>query len=73
MVAMVPVKSSRMRAIGYDPDSRELHVRFREDTYIYPNVSAGQHAALMSAESHGKHFHKHIRGNPNHPHRKVVR
>ena len=73
MVAMVPVKSSKMRAIGYDPESQELHVQFHNGTYIYPNVSANQHAALMNADSHGKHFHKHIRDNPNHPHRRAYR
>lgn len=31
-------------------------------TYRYEGVTAAQHAHMMTAESIGTHFHKHIRG-----------
>lgn len=68
-VTMAPVKSSNIEAIGYDPASRELHVKFKSGGYVYADVAPDKHAALMKAESKGKHVHEHIR--PHHKARKA--
>jgi KTSC domain len=57
------VKSSAIASIGHDPVTNTLRVEFSSGhSYDYPDVSAEEHAALMKAESTGKHFHKHFRG-----------
>ena len=62
MTELVPVTSSNIDSIGYDPDKNELHVCFRNGAYyIYPDVSPDQHAALMAAKSIGSHFHAHVK------------
>lgn len=61
---MKSVKSSNIHSIGYDPEKRVLAVRFGAadgDVWHYEGVSPEQHAALISAESVGKHFHSNIR------------
>lgn len=59
---MTPVKSSNIAAIGHDPKTNELHVKFKTGaTHIYSGVSAEKHAALLAAESIGSHFHHNIR------------
>ena len=59
---MKPVESSTIEAIGYDPETRQMKVRFKSGgTYSYDGVPAHEHAKLMGAESHGSHFHKHIK------------
>ncbi len=57
-----PVKSSNVVSIGHDPESKRLHIEFANGVYEFDGVSADQHRALMAAASHGKHFHKFIRG-----------
>lgn len=60
---MKPVKSSSLAAIGHDPATNTLSVKFKSgETYTYADVSADHHAKLMSAESIGSHFQKNIRG-----------
>lgn len=62
-VEMKPVKSSNIRAIGFDPETKTLHVAFLNGTqYTYEGVDAEKHAALMSADSVGSHFNAHIKG-----------
>lgn len=57
-----PVTSSSIQAVGYDEDHRTLHVRFNSgSTYSYPEVDPEEHRALVSAQSIGAHFAKHIR------------
>lgn len=57
-----PVKSSNISAIGHDPETKTLHVAFSNGTrYVYHDVDAEKHAALMKADSVGSHFHAHIR------------
>jgi hypothetical protein len=61
-MSMTPVSSSSIQAVGYDEDSRTLHVRFNSGhTYSYSNVDPEEHRALVSAKSIGAHFSKHIR------------
>lgn len=59
---MTPVTSSNIAAIGYDPATKALTVQFKSGAqHRYADVSPDAHAALMAAESKGKHFHAHIR------------
>lgn len=69
-----PVKSSQIASIGYDAATQTLAVEFwNKDgaphggdvpgaVYHYEGVPAEAHAALIAAESVGKHFGAHIRG-----------
>lgn len=68
---LTPVTSSTIAAVGHDPQGNELHVRFKSGgaVYVYSGVDAAKHAALMNAESLGKHFHAEIKSK--HKHRKV--
>lgn len=62
MVDMQPVKSSNVEAIGHDPDTNTLHVRFKGgDLYHYHDVDAEKFAALKAAPSVGSHLHQHIK------------
>jgi predicted RecB family endonuclease len=66
------VVSSAIRAIGHDPQARKLHLEFSDGKVAeYDGVSAEQHAALMAAESKGRHFHEQLRGKDAHPWRYV--
>jgi hypothetical protein len=57
-----PVSSSSINAIGYDPESRTLHVEFASGrTYTYRGVDPEEHDALINAKSIGAHFSKFIR------------
>jgi hypothetical protein len=57
-----PVTSSNIESIGYDPDTRKLHVKFASAVYEYDDVSSDEYAGLMAAESLGGHLHSHIKG-----------
>lgn len=55
--------SSTIDAVGYDPDSRELTVRFHSGgTYLFFDVPEDKHQNLITADSVGRYFHRHIRG-----------
>lgn len=59
---MIPVTSSNLSAVGYDPQTLEMVVSFSYGgSYLYPGVRADEHEALMSAESIGKHFNSQFR------------
>jgi hypothetical protein len=59
---MTPVTSSNIAAIGYDLICTELVVQFKNGkTFYYLEVSQEEHAALMAAESVGKHFNQFIK------------
>jgi len=57
------VKSSNVRSVGYDPQSKTLEVEFTSGTvYRFDGVPAEVHEGLMSAESMGSYFARNIRG-----------
>ena len=66
-IALIPVASSQIAAVGYDPPTRELVIRFRgsgqhpEVIYSYASVPAEVAAGLVNAGSPGSYFHRHIR------------
>ncbi len=66
-IALIPVDSSQIAAIGHDPATQTLAVQFKNWTgevtsvYHYRNFTAEQFAAFQAAESKGKHFGAHIK------------
>ena len=59
---MIPVESEAISHVGYDPTSATMRIRFKHGgTYEYGNVHPDKHQGLISAESIGGHFQKHIR------------
>ena len=62
MPEMNPVVSSNVEAIGYDPDSQELHVRFRSGaTYMYYDVEERVFREFMQAGSKGIYLNTNIK------------
>lgn len=61
--AWVPVDSSAISDIAYDAGTETLCVKFKPNgtAYAYSNVTKSEHAALVGAESLGKHFNQHIK------------
>lgn len=61
---MVPVDSSNLSAVGYDPVSQILRISFHSgSTYDYFSVPEDIYAGLMSASSKGQYHHVHIKWN----------
>ncbi|HUS26806.1 MAG TPA: non-canonical purine NTP pyrophosphatase [Nevskiaceae bacterium] len=53
----IPVESSDIVAIGYDPKSRVLEIEFKEDRlYQYLDVEPDVYEKFMRAESYGQYF-----------------
>lgn len=64
MPEMQFVTSSNIEAIGYDPDTMELHVRFLKsgETYVYYNVESWVFDEIMQADSKGTYLNNQIKG-----------
>ena len=61
-MAMVPVKSSNIAAIGYEPATELLTVQFHGgQTWEYRGVPADVHSALMAAKSVGGFFNANVK------------
>ena len=57
-----PVKSSNIKAVGYDPATKTLRVQFHSSgSYDFHQVAEHHHGKLMQADSPGKYFQAHIR------------
>lgn len=66
-IALVPVQSNQVAAIGYDAATKTLAVTFTRGAgaiYHYPDVEPETHEAFMGAESIGKFFGQHIKQLP---------
>jgi predicted metal-dependent hydrolase len=62
-----PVRSSNIKAIGHDPNTRALYVKFRNGGhYVYHDVDLADYSRLMAAESKGKYLHQFIKGKHRH-------
>lgn len=62
-IALVPVESNQVRAVGYDAVTSTLAVTFKRGNgaiYHYPNVSPVMHAEFIGSESIGRYFGLHI-------------
>ena len=58
---MIPVSSSNLAAIGYDPNSAVLCIEFKDGSaYEYFDVPQHEYDGLMSADSHGKYANQNI-------------
>lgn len=70
--SLTPVQSSQIEAIGHDPETNTLAVKFnRGSTYHYANVTAEQYQDFLNADSIGKHFGAHFKNNGSHPYSKA--
>lgn len=59
----VPVKSSTIKAIGYDPHAITLEIEFNDGSvYQYFDVPTDVHIKFLQATSLGQFFGKQIRG-----------
>jgi hypothetical protein len=61
---MTEVESSSIDSVGYDADTRELYIRFRENEklYVYEAVDQVVFFDLMRAESKGLFVNHRIKG-----------
>jgi hypothetical protein len=61
--AQVFLRSSNLRAAAYDPGTQALTIEFRSGrAYMYSAVPQNVYAGLLAAGSHGRYFHRWIRG-----------
>jgi len=63
-IALTPVKSNQVKAVGYDDATQTLAVTFTRGAgaiYHYPDVTRAQYEAFIGAESIGTHFGKFIK------------
>ena len=59
---MYPVKSSSLRAVGYDDESGDLFVQFNnESLYVYKSVPRSCMKEMIQAKSFGSYFYKNVR------------
>lgn len=65
MPEMQFVDSSNVESIGYDPDTRELHVSFVSTglIYVYYDVDEWVFDELMQADSKGSYLNRNVKGN----------
>ena len=59
---MIPVESSNIVAVGYDPHDRYLFIRFKSGIYRFEDVSPALHEQLLAADSKGKFVGAEIKG-----------
>ena len=60
----IPVSSTNISSIGYDPQSATLEVEFTTGTvYQYFNVPEHLHQQFLNSSSHGQFLNEHIRYN----------
>lgn len=60
---MVPVKSSNIKAVGYDPATLTMHVQFASGaTYAHEKVVPARHEGFMKAASKGAHYAAQFKG-----------
>jgi len=61
-MALIPVSSSAIRAVGYDGYTLAVLFRTSDTVYTHPGVPPWIFAALMDASSMGAYYNRHIRG-----------
>lgn len=77
VIALSPVESSQLHAIGHDAATNTLAIQFKSkggpgSTYHYANFTQEDFAAFKVAESAGAHFGQHIKNaTEKHPFTKV--
>ena len=59
---MINVRSSAIRAVGYDPATRRMRIAFSEGkTYDFCGVPEHIFNGLLAASSKGTYYNNHIR------------
>lgn len=61
MQNMIPVSSSNIRSVGYEPETQRLYIQFRTALYVYSGVPESVYIGLMNAPSHGTYHAKYIK------------
>lgn len=61
VVEMIPVVSSNLSSVGYDPKTRELYIQFKSGLYVYSNVPEHVYQELLHAPSHGKYHAAYVK------------
>jgi KTSC domain len=75
--AMKPVKSSNVWAVGHEPDTKTLHVQFKNNKgqpgshYAYFPVEPVTLDAMLEADSIGQFLNANIKANQNIQHTKI--
>ena len=61
---LIPIEnSSNIKAVGYDPERREMRVQFvGGQIYTHADVPVIAHAKFIASPSKGSHYHDHFRG-----------
>ena len=60
----IPVNSSNLASVGYEPATLTLEIEFKKGrVYQYFDVPESEYSALMQASSHGTYFSAYIRNN----------
>lgn len=61
---MMPVMSSTIKLVGYDPKGQTLHIQFKSgpQTYVYSGVSSKTFSEFMNAKSKGLFHSNEIKG-----------
>lgn len=57
----IPVKSSNIISVGYDPSAKTLEIEFNSGVYQYFQVPQSVADELLAAPSVGKYFHANIK------------
>jgi hypothetical protein len=69
-IELSPVESSQIEAIGHDPETNTLAIRFKDyrggrgALYHYANVTTEDFEVFRGAESIGRHFKTVIKADP---------
>ena len=59
---MKPVRSSAIEAVGYDPSTRRMRIRFTGgNEYDFCDVPEHVYRALLAAPSIGVYYNEHVR------------
>lgn len=60
---MQNVESSNVESVGYDPDTQEMHVRYRNgQLYKYEGVPEEVHQTVIGSDSIGTELHRSVKG-----------
>ena len=61
-MAMIPVNSSAIRAVGYDGYTLAVLFHTSDTVYCHPGVPNSVFIEFMNASSMGAYYNQHIRG-----------
>jgi hypothetical protein len=61
----MPVSSSNLISVGYEPETQTLEIEFKSGAvYQYSGVPPEEFASFMNADSKGSYFHARIKQYP---------